>query len=752
MSESSHIKVLVVDDEQDVAFGIRKLLKKKFQADVVVAQTAASAREHLSATPFNAVTLDYQLTDDDGLTLLAQIRSMDSPPPVLIVTGHGDENTAVKALELGAAGYVVKDTRLSALLGDAFDKLLKGVELSRAQEAIRERESEMSLILDNVPLLVARTDAEGRFLYVNAPFADLFEMAAEAFPGRHAREILGPVAYAGIESQFFAASSNEPVSCFSEITIGNDTRIFEILLVPRSNDDGKVADFFAFAGDITEKEKSQASVRMLSSLVELMPLGVDVFRLEDPEDPTSFRLIACNRAAEQISHMPRDDEVDQSILDVFPMTDRDTLDAFASSVQTGNTVEDLYNDYLAEHIPDTDYETSLVPLSGETLAVLFKDVSGRRTLKRALAASERKYRELFDSLKVGVASSDLDGRMREANPAMLELLGYTEEEFMELTHLDITPECWWAQDAAATRKVLEIGFCDAYEKEFLRKDDTTVPVEIRVCLASSDEDHEEGFWALATDISKSKRDAAELVNLNRELAGYAHTVSHDLRGPLAAINLANSALVDSLASAGDARVKEEIDDVVIDISRNLNKAYALVDNLLALAEAGQKPSRVDLVEVSDVVTDVFCEHSGQVKEKKARVTTDDDLGRLKASRVQVYQVFSNLVGNALKHGDGSPPRVKVLYLGQDVDGAHRYIVKDNGSGIPDEDRDNIFLPFFKSGKHPDTGIGLSTVKKIIDVYEGEIRAYNDGGACFEFTLRDFHVDQTTPAPEPEKAS
>jgi len=210
--------------------------------------------------------------------------------------------------------------------------------------------------------------------------------------------------------------------------------------------------------------------------------------------------------------------------------------------------------------------------------------------------------------------------------------------------------------------------------------------------------------------------------------------------------------VDSLASADDTRVKEELDEIVNDISRNLNKAYALVDNLLALAEAGQKPSSVELVEISEVVTDVFHKYSGQVKEKKARVTTDDDLGRLEASRVQMYQVFSNLVGNALRHGDGRPPRVKVLYLGQDADGAHRYIVKDNGSGIPYEDRDNIFLPFFKSGKQPDAGIGLSTVKKIIDVYDGEIRVYNDGGACFEFTLRDFHVDPTTPAPEPEEAS
>ncbi len=80
--------------------------------------------------------------------------------------------------------------------------------------------------------------------------------------------------------------------------------------------------------------------------------------------------------------------------------------------------------------------------------------------------------------------------------------------------------------------------------------------------------------------------------------------------------------------------------------------------------------------------------------------------------------------------------LEVSYLGDDENGLHRYLLRDNGSGVRPEDLDEIFVPFFK-GKTGETGIGLSTVVKIVKVYHGEIRAYVDNGSCFEFTLRDY---------------
>ncbi len=85
-------------------------------------------------------------------------------------------------------------------------------------------------------------------------------------------------------------------------------------------------------------------------------------------------------------------------------------------------------------------------------------------------------------------------------------------------------------------------------------------------------------------------------------------------------------------------------------------------------------------------------------------------------------------------------RLEVHLEGIDESGSHHYLVRDNGQGIPEEDLFNIFLPFFK-GEYMGTGLGLAIVRKLIGVYDGEIKAYNDGGACFEFSLRDLQAPE-----------
>ena len=118
------------------------------------------------------------------------------------------------------------------------------------------------------------------------------------------------------------------------------------------------------------------------------------------------------------------------------------------------------------------------------------------------------------------------------------------------------------------------------------------------------------------------------------------------------------------------------------------------------------------------------------------VKVGDDLGSVRANPTHIYQIFANLISNAIKHNDNENPVIEVSCLGDDEEGLHRYLIRDNGSGIPPEDLGRIFLPFVR-GKTGETGIGLTTVEKIVAVYSGEIRAYNDNGACFELTLKDY---------------
>jgi signal transduction histidine kinase len=101
----------------------------------------------------------------------------------------------------------------------------------------------------------------------------------------------------------------------------------------------------------------------------------------------------------------------------------------------------------------------------------------------------------------------------------------------------------------------------------------------------------------------------------------------------------------------------------------------------------------------------------------------------------MYQLFGNLVSNAIKHNDSNNPEIYISRSG-DVDGrTHRFVVRDNGPGIEESKGLEIFSPFVK-GVRGGTGIGLSIVKKIVDVYSGCITAYNCNGACFEFLIND----------------
>jgi signal transduction histidine kinase len=105
-----------------------------------------------------------------------------------------------------------------------------------------------------------------------------------------------------------------------------------------------------------------------------------------------------------------------------------------------------------------------------------------------------------------------------------------------------------------------------------------------------------------------------------------------------------------------------------------------------------------------------------------------------ADPVHIYQLFSNLVANAVRYNDNPNPRLAIHYQEMEK-GLHHYTVEDNGRGIPPEDRERVFLPLVK-GKGGGTGVGLAIVRKVVEVYGGTIGIGDGEGARFEITLRD----------------
>ncbi len=241
------------------------------------------------------------------------------------------------------------------------------------------------------------------------------------------------------------------------------------------------------------------------------------------------------------------------------------------------------------------------------------------------------------------------------------------------------------------------------------------------------------------NLSARKRVEQALEIINRELEAYAQVVSHDLRAPISVIEGASSTLDELMEGCRDHEVADQAREIVEIIKKSSRNAEALIGSLLSLAEAGQVPTRITEVDVKRTVETIFEEKSAIIEEKGAKVVIVEDLGLVMAEPTHIYQLFSNLIGNALRYNDNPEPEVRISYYWEE-EGGHRYLVSDNGPGIRTEDLERIFDPLFK-GKGGGTGIGLSIARKIAGIYGGGIKAYNDGGACFEFTIKDFRQEK-----------
>jgi signal transduction histidine kinase len=236
------------------------------------------------------------------------------------------------------------------------------------------------------------------------------------------------------------------------------------------------------------------------------------------------------------------------------------------------------------------------------------------------------------------------------------------------------------------------------------------------------------------DISERKR-AEELSRMNAELKGYAHVVSHDLKGPISSAAVAFDILMSDIEEGGVPEGKaEKLKEVIVIGRSNMSNANDLVESLLFLAETGE-PKDVFPVSIEDTINEVLADNSEGIEEKVITVELGPALGKVVASPTQMYQLFSNLVRNSIEHNKSENPVIEISSPG--VEGTvHRFLVRDNGQGIPEEILDEVFTPFVRA-QSGGKGIGLSIVEKVVKTYGGEIRAHNDNGACFEFTLEDY---------------
>lgn len=134
----------------------------------------------------------------------------------------------------------------------------------------------------------------------------------------------------------------------------------------------------------------------------------------------------------------------------------------------------------------------------------------RTIAKEELTEAEDRYRQLYEGATDGILATDMDGAILDFNSAFVQLLGYTPKELRSKSFMDLTPEKYWELEKRIVSQLLEKGFSDIYEKEFIKRDGTLIPVEISGYLSKDIQGQPTGMWGFIRDISERKNSEKKL--------------------------------------------------------------------------------------------------------------------------------------------------------------------------------------------------------------------------------------------------
>jgi PAS domain S-box-containing protein len=393
----------------------------------------------------------------------------------------------------------------------------------------------------------------------------------------------------------------------------------------------------------------------------------------------------------------------------------------------------------------SNHQISLIKHEGAWTLV---ESSEKRKAEEKILESEARYRGLYESIRDGIMRTDIDGRIVDCNRAYLDMLGFSMDEIRNMTFLDLTPAKWHETNRLIIRdQLMTRGYSDEYEKEYIRKDGSVIPVSNRTWLIEDNDGRPAGMWSIVRDITAHKRAEEEITKLhlelngqirkleevNSELEAFNFSLAHDLSTPLRIIDGFSKMLEkyhqDSLGGEGREFIKT--------IRGSSRKMGMFINDLLKLARLGRSEIRKSEIDMSGLAAALSSEIGSMAQRKvEFRITP---LPPALGEETLIRQALFNLLSNAVKFA--GPRERPVVEVGCEAaaTGECVYFVRDNGVGFDMRHADKLFGVFKRlhtESEFEGTGAGLAIVKRVIQRHGGRVwaDARVGEGATFYFTL------------------
>jgi len=627
------------------------------------------------------------------------------------------------------------------------------------EQALRQSEERYRKLVENTKDVVYSTDQHGALTYIS-PQVERYGYSPGELIGRSLMEFIAPEDLQPVMEAFansMSAGTEVPIQLRIVGREGRKHWIEEDGRV-QSDEDGNYTGVTGVLRNIEERKEAERALRESEAkYLSLVENSKDTIIIHQ-DGVVRF----VNAAVFELSGYTSDEIIGKNIIRfVAPEYQAFVTKRYAARA-AGMEVPAIYEIDLVRKdgsIVPVEINASIIDYQGVSSALVFiRDITERRQAEIALRASEKKFRMVFENASDEISILDADGIIISVNSKVMDLFGYSPGEVTGRNIAELG--LFEPEDVEGIlnqfRDVIQGEEPKLREIKAHRKDGSTVFVEASGNIIRGN-DEEVRIVAIIRNVTQrrlmqdeQRRLSIEIEAKNRELEQIINIASHDLRSPLVNIQgfgrelersvkrLMEIMKQDIIPEEIRADVRPVLDNDVPEslgyIEKSVHKMDSLLKGLLSLSRLGRASMSIANLDMNAILGEIVDSFEFRIKETGAVF----DIGTLpfcRGDEVQIYQVFSNLVDNALKYLD--PDRDGVIRIGGKREKAFSiYYVEDNGIGIQQGNLERIFEIFHQLD--PDSGngegLGLAIVKRILARHDGGIRVESEPGKGSRFEV------------------
>jgi two-component system, LuxR family, sensor kinase FixL len=443
-------------------------------------------------------------------------------------------------------------------------------------------------------------------------------------------------------------------------------------------------------------------------------------------------ILSWNASAERMYGYAAAETIGASVAVIIPADRPDELKAITERIGRGERLEHFETVRITKDGRRLDVSLTVSPIkdaAGRIIgaSTIARDITVRNERIQQLKDSEARLRSIVDAAVDGIIVIDARGRIESFNAGAERLFGYTAAEVFGQNVNMLMPEPYHSEHDGYMRHYLRTGELKIIgigrEVAAMRKDGSTFPVHLSVGEMSLGDERK--FTGILHDLTarvameERLREQAALVRLGEMAA----VIAHEVKNPLAAVRGAIQVIGTRLA-AGSREAS-----VVTEIIERIDTLNLLVRDLLLFARPPQPhPTPTDVIAVLKITAELFGaddSHSAVV------VTIEGGAPPILADAELLKIVFLNLLINSAQAMKGQGDvAIRVSVEG----GECVVVVTDTGPGIPPDVRGRLFTPFVTT-KARGTGLGLSTVKRLVEAHHGHIQVESPDTGGARVTVR-----------------